>query len=138
MYVGAALEVVAIVAALAVSSATLRGKMLQSHRHLTTSQMNTAITVVRYGDVVVSMIFIGLWLWMSWAIGAGKNWARITGTVFFGIDTLFLLGSFTQPNGAFSLIAGAIGWLLGLAVTILIWTGESKPYFAASKGPRYQ
>src|SRR5215471_14912088 len=35
-----------------------------------------------------AIIGVGLWIWMAKANQAGKNWARITSTVFFGIDCL--------------------------------------------------
>lgn len=46
---------------------------------------------------------------------AGKNWARITSTVFFGLDCL----------------------VLGLGAIILLWRKESSAYFAAMSASTY-
>jgi hypothetical protein len=41
--------------------------------------------------VAGALITIGLWLWMGWANGRGRSWARIVAAVLFGINTLDLL-----------------------------------------------
>ena len=48
--------------------------------------------------IIFGLIGIGLWLWMAYANKAGKNWARITATAFFGLDTLSVLTSFRQAE----------------------------------------
>ena len=67
MYVGAGLEVLGLIF------------------NLITRQGSTA------AGIPGTLIGIGLWIWMARANQAGKDWARITSTVFFGIDCLFLL-----------------------------------------------
>lgn len=87
------------------------------------------------GAVIGGLITAGLWVWMAYANRAGKNWARITGTVFFGLDAVFYL------FGLVSLFAGIEGQLIpmlfstvllaiGIAAVVLLWNGKSAPYFA--------
>ena len=42
--------------------------------------------------VVVGLIGIALWIWMAQMNKRGRNWARITSTVFFALDTLGAIG----------------------------------------------
>jgi hypothetical protein len=98
---------------------------------------NNSVTIA--SGAVGGIVGVGLWTWMAFANRAGHNWARITGTVFFGISCLSLLGDIA----AFGLvsrwlgggvmvvlvIAGVVSWLVGLATLILLWRRESSAYF---------
>ena len=42
--------------------------------------------------VVLSLIEIALWLGIARACRNGRSWARVTGTVLFGLHTLGFLG----------------------------------------------
>jgi len=79
--------------------------------------------------ILVGIIAIALWLWMARANQAGRNWARITGTVFFGLNTLFLLLSLVRPHASLALIFNILVWLVGLGAVIMLWRKESAPYF---------
>ena len=92
-----------------------------------------------------ALIAAGLWLWMAKANQAGNNWARVTGTVFFGIASLGLVAdlfvvlaaqnNFNASNipipGDLYLLVGvdAVSWLLGLIVTVLIWQKQSSAFY---------
>jgi len=80
--------------------------------------------------VIVGVIAIGLWLWMARANQAGHSYARITGTVFFGLNTLFLFLSLAQPHASVGLIFNVLVWLVGLGAVIMLWRKESGPYFS--------
>jgi hypothetical protein len=69
---------------------------------------------------------------MARANQAGKNWARITATVFFGLDTLSLLAALRQAEPALSRTISLLTWLVGLGAVILLWQKISSAYFAAS------
>jgi hypothetical protein len=94
-----------------------------------------------------AIIGVGLWIWMARANQAGKNWARITSTVFFGIDCLGLLlilvgvgvlmhsvSSSAKIVLVASVVAGLITWAIGLVTIVLLWGRESSEYYAAMKG----
>jgi hypothetical protein len=72
---------------------------------------------------------------MALANRRGRNWARIVSAVFFGINTLDLIISFTQVHVLASLIVSIIVWLVGLGAIILLFSKESAPYFARSASP---
>ena len=66
---------------------------------------------------------------MARANGQGKNWARITSTVLFGIETLTVLESFRGPKRVIDLVFPVLTWLVGLAVVWLLWQRESTAFF---------
>jgi hypothetical protein len=98
-------------------------------------------------DVVGSAIGVALWLWMASANRAGKKWARVTSTVFFGIDTLFMLlllaalrpllhlaadlGGSLPTIVMIAVLSGLCSWVLELATIVLLWRKESSDYYAA-------
>jgi hypothetical protein len=122
MYVGAGLEVLGLIFSLISRSGS------------TASEIPGAI------------IGIGLWIWMARANQAGKNWARITSTVFFGIDCLGLLlivvgvgvlmhsaSSSLKAVLVLSVAAAVVTWVLGLVTVVLLWRRESSEFYAAMK-----
>jgi hypothetical protein len=93
-----------------------------------------------------SLIGVALWIWMAQANRAGKNWARITSTVFFGIDCLALLlllaglslvmhsvSSSVKPVLVLAAVAGIVTWAIGLVTIVLLWKRESSDYYTAMK-----
>lgn len=78
------------------------------------------------------IIGIALWLWMAKANYRGNNWARVTGTVFFGIDTLILvlgIAALTASNGNIAALAlGMVNWAVGLAAVVLLWNPRTGQY----------
>ena len=74
----------------------------------------------------------------------GKNWARVTSTVFFGIDCLgvlvILAGILAVMHSVspslktillLSGLASIVVWAVGLATITLLWRRESSEYYAA-------
>ena len=93
---------------------------------------------------VGSLIGIGLWVWMARANKEGKSWARVTSTVFFGIDclavlvllvailaTLHSVSPSVKTILLLSGLASIVTWAVGLATIILLWRRESSEYYAA-------
>ncbi len=128
MYLGAVLSVASAAAALSgrrVATATLR----RQFPNLTAQQAHAFHDAVTISAVVGGIIGIAAWIWMAWAIGHGRNWARIVGAVFFGLDTLGLLSLLRGRFGLAGLVITVAIWLTGLAVIILIFQAQSRPFF---------
>ncbi|GAB2445543.1 hypothetical protein [Nocardia tengchongensis] len=97
---------------------------------LSDSQIDTIVTVSFVVGCVVTLISVGLWIWMAFANRAGRNWARITATVFFGMYTVDTLATVTVGDGtAISTAITVLTWLVGLAVVILLWIKQSGTHF---------
>jgi hypothetical protein len=98
-----------------------------------TAQRSTATAVIVVTAVVSSAVTIGLWLWMAWKCKAGRPWARVVSTIFFGLSTLSTLLTVASSAGSPWALLGVItGWLAGLGATIFLWQRSSSWYFRAA------
>ncbi|TJY69877.1 hypothetical protein E4J89_09265 [Arthrobacter sp. CAU 1506] len=77
--------------------------------------------------VVTAVIAVGLYLLVAFGVKAGKNWARITGTVFAALS-LF---------GLFNFWFGTLSVLLGIAAIVLLFLPASNQFFQATKAHKY-
>lgn len=146
MYAGAAIAAARMICGLVLliidfnagASGTLLG-------HSVTAMRRTVIT----SWVVFGLAWVALWLWMAWANGRGRNWARILSTVAFVWLTLSLFNGLLPPGrqgpagaGAAVLYYGdgvtlAAEWLAGLAAVLLLWFKEdSLAFFDSVKAAR--
>jgi hypothetical protein len=134
IYAGAALSAVVVVVTL-VTVASLKHGILARHPDYTAAQRHNAEIAAIVTSVIGGVIAVALWLWMAWANRRGRNWARIVSAVFFGINTLDLIVSFTQVHALAPVLVGVLVWLVGLGAIILLFSKESAPYFARSATP---
>jgi hypothetical protein len=129
MYAGAGLSFIELLVGL-VTIGSVKAAIIRAYPHYTASQVHS-LEVASIGiGVLVGVISIALWLWMARANAAGRNYARITGTVFFGLNTLFMLGSLARPHASLGLVFNVLVWLAGLGAVIMLWRRESAPYFS--------
>jgi hypothetical protein len=128
MYAGAALEVLAVIIAV-VTIGSLKSAILARHPAYTTAQLHNAEAARTVPLVIGGLIAIGLWLWMAWANGRGRSWARVVSAVFFGINTLDLLISLFAVRAVATLIIGVVIWLVGLGAIVLLFSKESGPFY---------
>ena len=140
MYAGAALSLVSLLTT-AFMRDTIRESIEKSNRTatnpLTASQIDAAVGVAVVFSVVVGLIAVGLWIWMAFANGAGKKWARIVATVLFGLSVVSTLGGLINHPPALSLIVGLLTLVLGGYIVFLLFRPESSQYYAARSAPRY-
>jgi hypothetical protein len=83
--------------------------------------------------IVGGLVGAGLWVFVARACHSGKGWARITGTVLFGIATVQGLSSLVAPEAALVKGFWLVVWLVGLGAVVLLWQGSSSAFFT---GPR--
>ena len=134
MYVGIAASLIGIAVDLTQLSA-IRSAITRRSTTMTTAQINTAVHVEIGFLIAGGLIGAALWLWMAQSCRAGKAWARIVSTVFFGIDTISALASIAVPGGGVSRIYGLVVWVIGLIAIVLLWQRTSSDYFRGA--PRY-
>jgi hypothetical protein len=134
MYAGAAASLIGIVVALTTLS-SIKSQIISKNPSLTTTQVNNAEHVAIGILIASGLIGAALWLWMAQSCKAGKNWARITSTVLFAIETINVLaGAAGTTSGGASRIYSILIWLIGLGAIIFLWQRSSTEYF---KAPRY-
>jgi hypothetical protein len=61
----------------------------------------------------------------------GKNWARITGTVLFGLSTVDTSIGIAAPVAGTVKIWGAVVWLIALVAIVFLWQRDSTAFFKA-------
>ena len=132
MYVGAATSLIGIAVDLTALSA-IRSAITRRSTTMTAAQLNTAVHVEVGFLIAGGLIGAALWLWMAQSCKAGKGWARILSTVFFGIDTLSALASIgTGLDGGATTVYGFVVWAIGLVAVILLWQRPSSGYFRSA------
>jgi hypothetical protein len=126
MYAGAAASLVGAIIGLTMGVS--KTAIHNAAPNLTPAQVNTARGVAIAFIVVVGLIGVALWLVIARGVMRGRNWARITGTVFFGLDTLSLLLGLRRPEAALVKAYPVLVWLIGLGAVIYLWQRESSRY----------
>jgi serine/threonine kinase PknH len=133
MYAGAgftALEALGIIAVAA--------SLIQKHSTTVASSGRNGAGGAVVVIVVLALIEIALWLGIARACRNGKNWARITGTVLFGLHTVGFLGviSDAHPGLGLAKLVTAIGWLIACGAVVFLWQRPSSQFFTAAQKRR--
>jgi hypothetical protein len=98
MYGGAAVSLIYLISSVATQGST-KTAIEKRFPHLTASQVTTEQHVLLIAGIVSGLVAIAAWILIARACQAGKNWARVTGTVLFGLATLDALGGLINPGG---------------------------------------
>jgi hypothetical protein len=128
MYAGAAASLLGIV----VEVLTVNSTKTAIEKHspaMTASQVSATQHALIAGFVAGGVIAAAVWIFLAVACRGGHGWARITGTVLFGLATLDTVVGLTVPLAAAVKIWGVLVWLAGLAAVVLLWRRESSAYF---------
>jgi hypothetical protein len=129
MYVGAGLSFIELLVGL-VTISSVKSAIIKAYPRYSPSQVHS-LEVASVGiGVLVGLISIALWLWMARASANGQNYARIAGSVFFGLNSLFLVLSLARPHASLGLVFNLLVWLAGLGAVIMLWRSDSTPYFS--------
>ena len=128
MYAGAAASVVGIVIEILTVNATKTA--IEKHSpNLSASQVNSTQHVLIAGAVIGGLIALAAWIFLARACRNGNSWARITGTVLFGLATVDLIVSAVSPVAVPVKAWWPVIWLCGLAAVILLWQRASTAFF---------
>jgi hypothetical protein len=135
MYAGSVLSIIGIGVNISAAHTSARSLLAHEHKSLSVSQINDAVAGLRAVDVIVGLIAAVVWLYLARSCLAGRNWARITGTVFFGLSTIENLDSFALSQTVLVHLYGLLVWLIGLAAVIFLWRRESTAYLKPAPPP---
>lgn len=129
--VAAALSVVGlIISAVTVGArrTTLQHQVASAgHTQLTSSDINTLITIGVVVGVVFAVIWVALFVLFAVFMRRGAGWARIVLTIVTALSLVNILGSYG---------AGALQVAAAIVATVLIWLRPSSEYFAAVRASR--
>jgi hypothetical protein len=136
MFVGAALSFFGLIASFS-QTEEMEEMIAEEFPSLTEDEVDTAVSQGQAQGVVGGLVGVGLWIWMAIANGQGKNWARITGTVFGGIHivtVLIFMAVFPMPSLTTALSLASIT-LAGIIVILMFLRESSDYYDAMSRKP---
>ena len=129
---GAVVSLIYLISSVATEGST-KTAIEKRFPHLTASQVTTEQHVLLIAGVVAGVISIAAWILIARACQAGKNWARITGTVLFGLATLDAIGGLANPVAVPVKILAFVIWLLGLIAVVRLWQAASSAYFKPAR-----
>jgi hypothetical protein len=129
MYAGAAASLINVIIGLTVGIS--KSAIHKADPSLTPTQLNRAQGFALVVVIIGGIIGIALWLIIARSCLQGRNWARITGTVFFAIETLAFLAGLRRPDAAVVKIYPVVVWLIGLGAVVFLWQRASSDYFGA-------
>ena len=98
--------------------------------------LDAAVAVGVTFAIFFGLVGVALWLWMAWANGRGRSWARIVSSILFGLSAVSFLFSFTQPQPLVTTLLGLVNLVLGAVIVFLLWKRESSDFYAAVSGQR--
>jgi hypothetical protein len=130
MYGGAAASLIYLIGSVAMQGST-KTTIQKRFPHLTASQVTTEQHVLLIAGIASGLVAIAAWILIARACQGGKNWARITGTVLFGLATLDALGGLINPVAVPVKILAFVIWLFGLIAMVRLWQAASTAYFKA-------
>jgi hypothetical protein len=132
MYAGAGYTLVYAIGVIIVASAIISKHPVRATAGHVTVGGVAALTVV------LSVIEIALWLGIARACRAGRSWARVAGTVLFGLHTLGFLGVLvnSHPGLGLTKVLTTLSWLIACGAVVFLWQGQSSTFFqrAAVRG----
>jgi hypothetical protein len=132
MYAGAAATIVGIVIEILTVNAT-RTAIEKRSRHLTASQVNASQHVLVIGFILSGLIAVAAWIFLARACRGGHSWARITGTVLFGLATVDTIVGVTAPVAGLVKFWWPVIWLAGLTAVIFLWQRASTAFFKGTR-----
>jgi hypothetical protein len=134
MYAGAVASVVRGVTYLVTQRAT---KAALEHRFPRMSAGN--ITTLTHATVIAGAVagLIGavLFVWIALECVQGKNWARITATVFCALGILGAFVGLDAARSSASVIVGFVVAGIGLVSVCLLWQRSSSAFFGNVRRP---
>jgi uncharacterized membrane protein len=148
MYLGAAVSLITLIVNLATENIT-RSALLTALRTgtrpagvalPTASQFNSGFYATLALVSVLELIGVGLWILVARGSGNGRDWARTTASVLFGLDTLALLigppdMGIRGPEATVTRIFVGIVWLIGLTAVVFLWRKDSSAFLKARRSP---
>jgi hypothetical protein len=132
MWLGAVVTLLGSLSVL-VQTDALRDRLKDNDSTLTKSELDSAVTAIIGFTIVIGLIVVALWLWMAYANGQGRAWARVVATVLGVLNVLFLLGGLAMGNQtALGLVFNGVNLVLAVVILVLLYRPDSSRYYDAN------
>jgi hypothetical protein len=142
MWGGAALTAISLIVALATLSSLkdkIRDRLMDDNGGVLPSNFDAIYNTTVATEIAVSLISIGIWLWMAQKNRQGRSWARTVATVLAGLNVLAnLLSVLGGQELAVSAVLGVLNLILALAILVFLWRPESTAFYQATTQHRRQ
>ncbi len=133
MLLGAVVE-----AALAIliwaTAGEIRNNIAARDPHYSTGQWHGEMTGRLEPLAIGAAVFVAVWLWMAWANGRGRLWAKLAFGLVLISTTLSLLQGLSQGSATYApqdLLAGLVLWGVELGAVIALACSEIRRISAA-------
>jgi len=130
MYVGAATSVLGIVIDILTVNST-KADIARHSKNMTASQISSTQHALVLAFIVGGVIGAALWILIARSCLAGKNGARITGTVLFAIATIDTVVGLAAPYAGAVKIWGVVVWIVAVTAIVFLWRRTSSVFFKA-------
>ncbi len=130
MYLGAVGEL-AIAVTIWVTLGDLKSNVLANSPRLSEGEWHTIVAGQIAPLEVGTILAVGFWLWMAWAIGRGHRWARIAFALFFALNIVSLLNGLVNGSAVYArpdLAIAILVCLVELATVVVIFSAKIAPY----------
>lgn len=128
MYAGAAASLLGIVVDL-LTVGTTKTEIARHSPSMTAGQVASTQHALIAGFIAGGVIAAAVWIVLARLCQRGRGWARITGTVLFGLATVDTLVGLTTPLALAARLWALVVWLAGLVAVVFLWRRASSDYF---------
>ena len=135
MYAGAAYALVYATGVIIVAAAIISKHPIAAEARAGSGRATVGGVVAL--TILLSLIEIALWLGIARACRNGKSWARVTGTVLFGLHTLGFLGVLanSHPGIGLAKVLTTLSGLIACGAVVFLWQRPSSAFFQAAATP---
>ena len=130
MCVGAASSV-ALLVAMVVTIGSVKSAVLALDPAFTTAQWHGVLIQFAIHEWFTPLV-IAVWLWLAWANGRGRNWARLVFGAWLIVCCLSELSALAQGVALVAPVdftVGAVQCLIAAVATVLLFSAPSSLYY---------
>lgn len=140
MVLGAVVEAAVVMTILA-TEGQVKANIIARNPSYTTSQWHAEVAGRLEPLAIWGTAFVVIWLWLAWANGRGRRWAKAGFALLLVVETVSLLNGLSQGSATKApqdLIAGLVLWVVALsAMVALVYSEICRPRPPGCGRPRY-